>query len=152
HVHLALGATDKAVVLVHGGIADQGPAAELRDDPVRVERAYLGAESASARTEIVGGGGGRRGCVRASAVARDRAAVRRAARRHRRPVRVPVERQYHGVAYTVLGGSVTMEPSRAPSAVAGMCGTSAVRGRWYGVRSSLDRCVTNWLRFSVWTR
>ena len=55
HVHLALGATDKAVVLVHGGIADQGPAAELRDDPVRVERAYLGAESASARTEIVGG-------------------------------------------------------------------------------------------------
>ncbi|MER7449410.1 ABC transporter ATP-binding protein [Nocardia beijingensis] len=47
HVHLALGVADKAVVLVHGRIADQGSAAELRDDPGRVERAYLGADAAA---------------------------------------------------------------------------------------------------------
>lgn len=43
HVHLALGIADQAAVLVHGRIADRGGAAELRDDPERVERAYLGA-------------------------------------------------------------------------------------------------------------
>lgn len=46
HVHLALGVADRAAVLVHGRIADQGTAAELRDDPGRVERAYLGADAA----------------------------------------------------------------------------------------------------------
>ncbi|MFI9531783.1 ABC transporter ATP-binding protein [Nocardia fusca] len=45
HVHLALGVADQAAVLVHGQIADRGSAAELRDDPERVERAYLGAEA-----------------------------------------------------------------------------------------------------------
>ncbi|WP_459546461.1 ABC transporter ATP-binding protein [Nocardia sp. X0981] len=45
HVHLALGVADQAAVLVHGRIADRGSAAELRDDPERVERAYLGAEA-----------------------------------------------------------------------------------------------------------
>lgn len=49
HVHLALGVADKAVVLVHGQVADQGSAAELRDDPGRVERAYLGADAVVAR-------------------------------------------------------------------------------------------------------
>jgi len=48
HVHLALGVADKAAVLVHGRIADQGTAAELRADPGRVERAYLGADSVAA--------------------------------------------------------------------------------------------------------
>ncbi|MEU1953534.1 ABC transporter ATP-binding protein [Nocardia rhamnosiphila] len=43
HVHLALGIADRAAVLVHGRIADQGSAADLRGDPNRVERAYLGA-------------------------------------------------------------------------------------------------------------
>ncbi|WP_280438148.1 ABC transporter ATP-binding protein [Nocardia carnea] len=43
HVHLALGIAHRAAVLVHGRIADQGSAAELRDNPERVERAYLGA-------------------------------------------------------------------------------------------------------------
>ncbi|MEV0366831.1 ABC transporter ATP-binding protein [Nocardia fusca] len=45
HVHLALGIADKASVLVHGRIADRGSAAELRDDPERIERAYLGADA-----------------------------------------------------------------------------------------------------------
>ncbi|MBF6074353.1 ABC transporter ATP-binding protein [Nocardia beijingensis] len=45
HVHLALGVADQAAVLVHGQIADQGSAEELRDDPGRVERAYLGADT-----------------------------------------------------------------------------------------------------------
>ncbi|WP_067855952.1 ABC transporter ATP-binding protein [Nocardia shimofusensis] len=48
HVHLALGVADKAAVLVHGRIADHGAAAELREDPGRIERAYLGVESATA--------------------------------------------------------------------------------------------------------
>lgn len=46
HVHLALGVSDRAAVLVHGQIADQGSAAELRDDPGRIERAYLGTTAA----------------------------------------------------------------------------------------------------------
>ena len=45
HVHLALGIADQAAVMVHGRIADRGSAAELRDDPERVERAYLGVEA-----------------------------------------------------------------------------------------------------------
>ncbi|MBF6192761.1 ABC transporter ATP-binding protein [Nocardia sp. CDC186] len=48
HVHLALGIADKATVLVHGRIADSATAAALRDDPGRVERAYLGANAAAA--------------------------------------------------------------------------------------------------------
>ncbi|MGK8507157.1 ABC transporter ATP-binding protein [Nocardia asiatica] len=48
HVHLALGIADKALVLVHGQIADEATAAALRDDPSRVERAYLGANAATA--------------------------------------------------------------------------------------------------------
>ncbi|MFI9411288.1 ABC transporter ATP-binding protein [Nocardia gamkensis] len=46
HVHLALGIADNAAVLVHGRIADQGTAVELRDDPGRIERAYLGTDAA----------------------------------------------------------------------------------------------------------
>ncbi|MGX1804228.1 ABC transporter ATP-binding protein [Nocardia sp. NPDC055321] len=42
HVHLALGVADRAAILVHGHIADQDTAAAFRDDPERVERAYLG--------------------------------------------------------------------------------------------------------------
>lgn len=49
HIHLALGVADKAVVLVHGQIADRGSAAEFRDDPGRVERAYLGADTMAVR-------------------------------------------------------------------------------------------------------
>lgn len=45
HVHLALGVADRAAVLVHGRIADEGTAAQLREDPGRVERAYLGTEA-----------------------------------------------------------------------------------------------------------
>lgn len=45
HVHLALGIADQAAVMVHGRIADRGSAAELRDDPERVERAYLGVDA-----------------------------------------------------------------------------------------------------------
>ncbi|WP_280491485.1 ABC transporter ATP-binding protein [Nocardia asiatica] len=48
HVHLALGIADKALVLVRGQIADEATAAALRDDPSRVERAYLGADAATA--------------------------------------------------------------------------------------------------------
>ncbi|MEV5388966.1 ABC transporter ATP-binding protein [Nocardia farcinica] len=47
HVHLALGVADRAAVLVHGRIVDQGAAGELRDDPGRVERAYLGSGTAA---------------------------------------------------------------------------------------------------------
>ncbi|MEU0538981.1 ABC transporter ATP-binding protein [Nocardia sp. NPDC005978] len=42
HVHLALGVADRAAILVHGHIADQDTALAFRDDPERVERAYLG--------------------------------------------------------------------------------------------------------------
>lgn len=43
HVHLALGVADNATILVHGTVADSATAAALRDDPRRVEIAYLGA-------------------------------------------------------------------------------------------------------------
>ena len=43
HVHMALGVADKATILVHGKVADSDTAAALRDDPRRIERAYLGA-------------------------------------------------------------------------------------------------------------
>lgn len=42
HVHLALEIADQALVLVHGTVALQGPAGELRTDPSRLEAAYLG--------------------------------------------------------------------------------------------------------------
>jgi branched-chain amino acid transport system ATP-binding protein len=42
HVHLALGVADTAVVLVHGHVALAGPAADVANDPKRLERAYLG--------------------------------------------------------------------------------------------------------------
>ena len=42
HVHLALGVADRASILAHGRIVDSGVATEFRDDPHRVERAYLG--------------------------------------------------------------------------------------------------------------
>ncbi|MFI7524092.1 ABC transporter ATP-binding protein [Nocardia salmonicida] len=48
HVHLALGVADRASVLVHGRIVDEGSAADLRSDPARIERAYLGAETVTA--------------------------------------------------------------------------------------------------------
>jgi branched-chain amino acid transport system ATP-binding protein len=43
HVQLALDVADDAVVLVHGRVSMAGPAAVLRDDPSRLEAAYLGA-------------------------------------------------------------------------------------------------------------
>lgn len=45
HVRLALEAADRAVVLVHGNIAFQCPAAELAGDLGRLEAAYLGASA-----------------------------------------------------------------------------------------------------------
>ncbi|WP_280217647.1 ABC transporter ATP-binding protein [Nocardia neocaledoniensis] len=42
HVHLALGVADRAAVLVHGRVVDEGTAESLRDNPDRVARAYLG--------------------------------------------------------------------------------------------------------------
>ena len=42
HVHLALGVADQATILVHGSTADSDTAAALREDPRRIERAYLG--------------------------------------------------------------------------------------------------------------
>jgi len=42
HVGLALEIADGAVVLVHGNVSLQGPAAELRNDATRLEAAYLG--------------------------------------------------------------------------------------------------------------
>jgi len=42
HISLALEVADQAVVLVHGDVALRGSAAELRTDPSRLERAYLG--------------------------------------------------------------------------------------------------------------
>ncbi|MET7774007.1 ABC transporter ATP-binding protein [Nocardia sp. NPDC005366] len=50
HVHLALGVADKAAVLVHGRVVDTDTAVALRDDPGRVERAYLGENSDSLET------------------------------------------------------------------------------------------------------
>ncbi|MGW5381199.1 ABC transporter ATP-binding protein [Nocardia sp. NPDC003963] len=49
HVHLALGVADRAAVLAHGQIVDRGDAVGLRDDPARVERAYLGKSVVAAR-------------------------------------------------------------------------------------------------------
>jgi branched-chain amino acid transport system ATP-binding protein len=48
HVRLALGAADQAIVLAHGEVVLQGPAAELSADSERLEAAYLGAGSAVA--------------------------------------------------------------------------------------------------------
>ncbi len=48
HVHLALEIADRALVLVHGEAALQGSARELRDDPARLQAAYLGVDAASA--------------------------------------------------------------------------------------------------------
>ncbi|MDT3439993.1 MULTISPECIES: ABC transporter ATP-binding protein [unclassified Pseudofrankia] len=49
HVALALGAADRAVVMVHGEIVMAGAAAALLDDPARLARAYLsGTRSAPA--------------------------------------------------------------------------------------------------------
>ncbi|MGW5075099.1 ABC transporter ATP-binding protein [Rhodococcus sp. NPDC004095] len=45
HVHLALATADRAAVLVHGGVALTDSAAALRNDPTRIERAYLGVAS-----------------------------------------------------------------------------------------------------------
>jgi len=42
HISLALEVAYQAVVLVHGDVALRGSAAELRTDPSRLERAYLG--------------------------------------------------------------------------------------------------------------
>ncbi|NNH68981.1 ABC transporter ATP-binding protein [Nocardia uniformis] len=42
HVHLALGIADRAAILVHGHIVDQDTASAFREDPARVECAYLG--------------------------------------------------------------------------------------------------------------
>jgi branched-chain amino acid transport system ATP-binding protein len=42
HLHLALAAADRAVVLVHGRVALEGSPGALLDDPQRLERAYLG--------------------------------------------------------------------------------------------------------------
>lgn len=42
HIHLALELADRAVVLAHGRVVLDGDAAELRDDPSRIEASYLG--------------------------------------------------------------------------------------------------------------
>jgi branched-chain amino acid transport system ATP-binding protein len=42
HITLALGVADEAAVLNRGAIVLQGPAPDLRSDPKRIERAYLG--------------------------------------------------------------------------------------------------------------
>ena len=47
HVHLALEIADRALVVVHGEVVLQGSAAELREDPSRLQAAYLGAGAAS---------------------------------------------------------------------------------------------------------
>ena len=47
HVHLALEIADRALVMVHGEVALEGSARELRDDPARLQAAYLGADTAS---------------------------------------------------------------------------------------------------------
>jgi branched-chain amino acid transport system ATP-binding protein len=46
HVGLALEVADEAIVVVHGEVALQGSAAELRADPASMEEAYLGGEAA----------------------------------------------------------------------------------------------------------
>lgn len=47
HVHLALEIADHAMVLVHGAVALQDTADSLREDPHRLEAAYLGDEPAA---------------------------------------------------------------------------------------------------------
>ena len=42
HIHLALLLADRAVVMVNGRVALDGPAADLRDDPSRIHASYLG--------------------------------------------------------------------------------------------------------------
>ena len=42
HVGLALEVADEAIVMIHGEVSLRGPAPELRDDPTRLEAAYLG--------------------------------------------------------------------------------------------------------------
>jgi branched-chain amino acid transport system ATP-binding protein len=42
HVGLALEVADRALVLVHGRVSLDGPAAEIRDDAARLEAAYFG--------------------------------------------------------------------------------------------------------------
>jgi branched-chain amino acid transport system ATP-binding protein len=49
HVHLALEIADRAIVLVHGEVALEGSAASLRDDPSRLQAAYLGADTVTTR-------------------------------------------------------------------------------------------------------
>jgi branched-chain amino acid transport system ATP-binding protein len=46
HVGLALEVADRALVLVHGQVSLDGPAADLRRDPDRLEAAYFGATPA----------------------------------------------------------------------------------------------------------
>ncbi|MCX5042006.1 ABC transporter ATP-binding protein [Aldersonia sp. NBC_00410] len=48
HVHLALESCDRAVVLVHGAVQLEEPAAVLRADPRRIEQAYLGSGGVAA--------------------------------------------------------------------------------------------------------
>ena len=43
HVNLALEVADSAIVLVHGDVSLRGSADDLRNDPTRLEAAYLGA-------------------------------------------------------------------------------------------------------------
>jgi branched-chain amino acid transport system ATP-binding protein len=47
HVGLALEVADRALVLVHGEVVMSGTAAELRQDPQRLEAAYLGGDTAA---------------------------------------------------------------------------------------------------------
>jgi len=49
HVRLALGAADRALVLVHGQVALSAPAAELLAEPDLLERAYLSGADLPAR-------------------------------------------------------------------------------------------------------
>ncbi len=52
HVRLALGAADRALVLVHGQTALSAPAAELLAEPERLERAYLSGTDAHSRPAV----------------------------------------------------------------------------------------------------
>ncbi|MGW5106220.1 ABC transporter ATP-binding protein [Nocardia sp. NPDC004123] len=52
HVQLALGVADHGTILVHGTVADSDTAAVLREDPQRIERAYLGAVAEEAAESV----------------------------------------------------------------------------------------------------
>ena len=52
HVALALAVADRAMVLVHGRIRLEGPAAEIAADPDRLEQVYLGAGVEPSATEL----------------------------------------------------------------------------------------------------